>query len=139
MAQSPMEFLSPERARQLVELAEKARAELARFSGESVGYDAAALHLLDEWIERQPSPSRALRVLWISFLGEVFRRRHAGEWVLRQDDGGHLAVLCPTQGGDMRWVAVAVQVARRVENGLQDSLALFYVRESILLRQPTDL
>jgi len=139
MLASSVEFLSPERARQMAELAERARATLAGFSEQRIGYDATALQLLDEWVERVSSPPHTLRVLWIAFLGEVFRRRHGGEWVLGSGDSGRLAVLCPTESGGVRWIAVATQVDRRIANGLPDSLALFYLRESILLKQPTDL
>ncbi|HEC33458.1 MAG TPA: hypothetical protein ENI37_01935 [Chloroflexi bacterium] len=139
MAEGPVEFLSPEWARQMVELAERARAGLVSFSGQDVGYDSAALHLLDEWIERMPSPSQELRLLWVAFLGEIFRRRHSGEWVIHQENGRRLAVLCPTDSGGVHRVEVATQVANRLANGLADSLALFYARESILLRQPRDL
>ncbi len=134
-----VEFLSPEWARQMVELAERARAELARFSGQDVGYDAIALHLLDEWIERIPSPSQKLRLLWVAFLGEVFRRRHGGEWVIHRDDGQRLAVLCPAESGGVRRVEVAAQVANRLSSGFLGSLALFYTQESIMLRQPKEL
>jgi hypothetical protein len=135
----PEEHLSPERARQLVELAERARDELARFSGQEVHYDATALQLLDEWIERVPRPSKPLQVLWIAFLGEGFRRRHGGEWVICRDDGGRLAVLCPAGSGMPHRVEVTTQVARRIANGIADSLALFYARESILLRLPEEV
>lgn len=139
MAGGLVEFLSPEWARQMVELAERARMELSRFSSQSVGYDAAALHLLDEWIERVPSPSEKVRLLWVAFLGEIFRRRHGGEWVIHRENGQRLAVLCPTQSGGVHRVEVAVQVGNRLAHGLADSLALFYTQESILLRQPKDL
>jgi hypothetical protein len=123
----------------MVELAERARAELGRLSGQAVGYDAAALHLLDEWIERAPSPPQTVRLLWVAFLGEVFRRRHGGEWVIHRDDGQRLAVLCPQESGGVHRVEVAAQVSSRLTNGLADSLALFYARESILLKQPKEL
>jgi hypothetical protein len=139
MVTGPVEFLTPERARQMVELAEQAWAELSRLSGQPVSYDATALQLLDEWVEREEHPSQVQRVLWIAFLGEVFRRRHGGEWVIRRGDGAWLAVLCPMKSGEMRWVAVAAQVERRITYGLSDSLSLFYIRESILLRQPKDI
>ena len=134
-----VEFLRPDWARQMVELAERARAALSRLSGQDVEYNAVALHLLDEWIERVPSPSPKLRLLWVAFLGEVFRRRYGGEWVIHRDDGQQLAVLCPTESGGTHRVEVATQVARRLANGLSDSLALFYTQESILLKQPKDL
>jgi hypothetical protein len=134
-----VEFLNPEQARQMVELAERARAALARFSGQSVGYSATALQLLDEWIERTPSPSRELRVLWVAFVGEIFRRRHGGEWIINREEGGRLAVLCPTETGGVRRVEVAMQVNQRIVGGMADSLALFYVSEASYLLRPGDL
>lgn len=134
-----VEFLNPEQARQMVELAERARAALARFSGRPVNYDAPALQLLDEWIERTPSPSREMRVLWVAFLGEIFRRRHGGEWIVNREEGGHLAVLCPTETGGVRRVEVATQVNERVAGGMVYSLALFYVSEASYLHRPSDL
>ncbi len=139
MTGNPVTFLSPDQARQLVEMAERARAELSRFAGHPVGYDATALQLLDEWVERTPAPSPALRVLWTAFLGEMFRRRLGGEWITHQEDGKRLAVLCPTETGGVRHVEVADQIGRRITNGVTDSLALFYARESALLRQPAEL
>jgi len=139
MAHRGMEFLSPERARYLVETAERARVELGRWAGREVGYDATALQLLDEWVERvvqrTPRPPMSVRVLWIAFLGEVFRRRYQGEWIIRREDGQSLAVLCPTERGGLHAVEVAEQVRRRIANGFAESLALFYVRESALLRK----
>ena len=132
-------ILNPEQTRQMAELAEQAQVELSRFAGEPVDYDATALQLLDEWVERQPSPPRALRILWTAFVGEIFRRRHGGRWALRQEDGQQLLILCPTEGGAFHAVAVTDQIDRRIANGMADSLALFYLHESILLRQPRDL
>ena len=142
MAEGDVEFLSPDRARYLVELAERARAALSRWAGQPVEYDATALQLLDEWIERvvrsTPNPSPAVQVLWTAFLGEVFRRRYQGEWVIQQDDGKSLGVLCPVEAGGLHVVEVARQVRRRIQNGFSDSLALFYVREGALLRAEVD-
>lgn len=142
MADDRVEFLAPERARYLVETAERARAALSRWARREVGYDATALQLLDEWIEQvvreTPQPPLGLRALWTAFLGEVFRRRYQGEWVVRADDTGSLAVLCPMQSGGLRVVDVATQVQRRIRNGFVDALALFYVREGALLREPPD-
>ncbi|MCS7179341.1 MAG: hypothetical protein RML46_12135 [Anaerolineae bacterium] len=134
-----LQLLSSDRARQLVELAEEARQHLERFAGQPVHYDATALQLLDEWIERTPSPSRTLRVLWVAFLGEVFRRRHNGEWAIQQGDSGQLTVVCPTERGALHPVDVAGQVNRRIVGGIAESLALFYVRESIRLREHEDI
>ncbi len=142
MTSGDVEFLSPDRARYLVEIAERARVELGRWAGQSVDYDATGLQLLDEWIERAvrstPNPPPSMQVLWIAFLGEVFRRRYQGEWVIRQDDGQSLGVLCPMEAGGLHFVEVAQQVRRRVRDGFAESLALFYVREGALLRGQID-
>lgn len=134
-----VELLSPDRARQLVELAEQARRQLEKFAEGPVRYDGTGLQLLDEWIERTPSPPRSLQILWVAFLGEVFRRRHNGAWAVRRDDTRQLVVLCPTEKGVLRPVEVAVQVGRRITNGIADSLALFYVTESIALREHEEI
>ncbi len=142
MASENVEFLKPDQARYLVETAERARVELGRWAGQRVNYDATALQLLDEWIEHvvrsTPTPSPSMRVLWTAFLGEVFRRRYQGEWVVRKDDGKSLGVLCPKKAGGLHVVEVARQVQRRIRNGFADSLALFYVREGALLRARID-
>lgn len=140
MPQAPLEFLPPERARYLVEMAEQAREALRRFAGHSVDYDSVSLQMLDEWIERHlrqfPSPSPEIRLLWVTFLGEIFRRRHSGEWVLQQSEGDRstLAVLCPVEGGGLRTVDVSGQVSRRIGKGMSNSLAYFYLMTSIQLK-----
>ncbi len=139
MMDSSLQLLNPDRARQLVELAEQARRQLERFADQPVQYDATALQLLDEWIERTPSPTKPLQILWTAFLGEVFRRRHHGEWAIYQGDGGQLTVVCPTERGRLYPVDVAAQVSRRIASGIAESLALYYVRQSILLREHEDI
>lgn len=133
-------FLSAEQIRYLAEMAEQARAALARFSHQEVGYDATALQLLDEWIERHlrqfPEPSQRMRLLWVSFLGEIFRRRHGGEWVVEESGArkGALALLCPAEDGSVRKVDVSGQVGRRITEGISASLAYFYAMASIELK-----
>lgn len=139
MMDASLKLLSPDRVRQLVELAEHARRQLERFAGQPVRYDALALQLLDEWIERTPSPPRPLRILWIAFLGEVFRRRHHGKWAVQKEDGGQLTVVCPNERGMLHPVDVAAQVGRRIAGGIAESLALYYVRQSILLREHEEI
>ncbi|MGQ9466057.1 MAG: hypothetical protein ACUVSG_00225 [Anaerolineae bacterium] len=136
---SSLQLLSPDRVRQLVELAEQARRQLERFAGQPVQYDATALQLLDEWIERTPSPPRSLQILWVAFIGEVFRRRYNGEWAIHRSDGGQLTVVCPTERGMLHPVDVAAQVSRRIAGGIAESLALYYVRQAILLREHEDI
>lgn len=135
-------LLSPDQIRYLAEMAEHARAALARFSEQEVGYTVTALQLLDEWIERHlrqfPEPSQRMRLLWVSFLGEMFRRRHGGEWVIEIEEGkasrGELALLCPLEDGSVRKIDVSGQVGRRIAEGMSASLAYFYAMASIELR-----
>jgi len=133
-----VKFLTPERVRYMVEVAEEARARLGRFAGYEVTYDSTALQILDEWIDRHlrrfSHPSQATRLLWVSFLGEMFRRHHEGEWILRERDGG-LAVLCPAEGGAPCTVDVSGQVGRRIAHGMSASLALFYAVTSVELKR----
>ncbi len=139
MTDASLELLSPDHARQLVELAEQARRQLERFAEGPVRYDGTGLQLLDEWIERTPSPPRPLQILWVAFLGEVFRRRHNGAWAVHRNDSQQLVVVCPTEKGTLHPVEVAAQLSRRIARGIAESLALFYVRESILLREHEDI
>jgi len=135
-----VKFLSPDQIRYLAEMAEQARAAVNHFSGQGVGYDVIALQLMDEWIDRHlrqfPEPSHRMRLLWVSFLGEMFRRRHGGEWVVEEggENKGELAVLCPEEGGGVRKVDVSGQVGRRIAEGISASLAYFYAMTSIELK-----
>lgn len=130
-------LLNPAQIRQLTEMAERARAALTRYVGYEVAYGSTALQLLDEWIDRHVrqfgTPSQQIRLLWASFLGEVFRRRHHGEWALRGNGGG-VMILCPTEGGDVREIDVAGRVDRRVAEGMSASLTYFYAVTSIELK-----
>ena len=131
-------FLTPDKARYLVEVAEEGRVSLGRFVGYKVAYDPIALQLLDEWIDhhlRQFSqPSEEMRLLWVAFLGEMFRRRHGGEWISQEHSGG-LAVLCPAEGGGLHTVDVSGQVGRRIAHGISASLAWFYATTSVELKR----
>lgn len=139
MPESDVRFLGAEQSRYLVEMAERARVRLSHFAGYEVGYDAPALQLLDEWIERvmeeQSQPSQEYRILWIALLGETFRRRFEGEWVMKEGNGQALAVLCPAVMGGLHIVEIARQIQRRIKGGFKNSLSMFYLQESIQLRQ----
>ena len=128
-------YLSQEQARDLVALAEQARKELSQLSGREASYSSGAVQLLDEWIddylEMMPNPPVAVRLLWTSFLGEMFRRRHDGWWALQ--DGG-LVVVCPTDGGDLRMVTVREQIERRIALGMAESVTYFYNATRIALK-----
>lgn len=138
MMAEAVEFLIPERTRYLAETAERARAGLSRFVGYEVDYDAIALQLLDEWIDRHlqqfPNPSPGMCLLWISFLGEMFRRHHWGEWIAQDGERKGLAVLCPTESGGLYTVDVSGQIDRRVAHGISASLVYFYTITCIELQ-----
>jgi hypothetical protein len=132
-------FLSPEQIRYLAEMAEQARTALSRFAGYEVFYDATALQLMDEWIDRHlrqfPEPSQRIRLLWVSFLGEMFRRHHGGEWALRgQSSEGGLIVLCPTESSGVYTVDVSGQIGHRIADGMSASLAYYFAITSIELK-----
>jgi len=136
-----VEFLVPERARYLAKMAEQARAGLSRFVGYEVDYDATALQLLDEWIDRHlqqfPNPSPEMCLLWISFLGEMFRRHHWGEWIVQDGERKGLAMLCPTESGGLYTVDVSGQINRRIAHGMSASLVYFYTVTCIELQAGT--
>jgi hypothetical protein len=134
-----VEFLTREQIHQLTEMAEQARAALSRFAGYEVAYDQTALQLLDEWIDRHmrqfPRPTQTMRLLWVSFLGEMFRRHHEGEWVFQgQGRDGGLSVLCPIGGGGGHIVNVSEYVDRRIYEGISASLVYAFAMTSIELR-----
>jgi hypothetical protein len=130
-------FLAPEQIRYLAEMAEQARAALSQFAGYEVFYDSVALQLLDEWIDRHlrqfPEPSQRIRLLWVSFLGEMFRRHHGGEWALRGQGSkeGGLVVLCPTESSGVYTADVSGQIGRRITGGMSASLAYYFAITSI--------
>ncbi len=134
-----MKFLAPEQIRHLVEMAEQARVALSQYVGYEVVYDSVGVQLLDEWVDRHlrqfQHPSQKMRLLWVSFLGEMFRRHHSGEWVLQErDKGGELALLCPKEGGGLYTVDVSDRVSRRIAHGMSASLVYFYIVTSIELK-----
>ncbi len=125
--------LSSKQSEELGQIAEQGRKGLSSFVGQTVAYDATAMQYLDEWIDRHlkqfSEPSQKMRLLWTSFLGEMFRRHHDGRWVMQ---GGKLAIACPTSDG-AHIVEVGDQVDRRIEEGMAESLSYFYNMERIVL------
>jgi len=125
--EKPVSFLSREQALDLAVIGERARKRLCSFSGQQVGFDAASVQLLDEWIDdylgETQNPPEETRLLWTAFLGELFRRRHEGWWAFRDGD---LVVVCPKGGGEFRVVDLNQQVDRRIAAGMSESLAYFY-------------
>jgi len=135
MGEPSVTHLSQEQARDLASLAERARGELSRLSGREVSYSSSAVQLLDEWLddylERVADPPIPVRLLWTSFLGEVFRRRLDGWWALRD---GKLIIVCPAGEGGFRGVAVREQIDRRIALGMAESVSYFYNATCIQLK-----
>jgi hypothetical protein len=139
MMKDLVKFLAPEQIRYLAEMAEQARAALSQFAGYEVFYDSVALQLIDEWVDRHlrqfPEPSQRIRLLWVSFLGEMFRRHHGGEWALQgKGKEGGLVVLCPTESSGVYTIDVSGQVGRRIASGMSASLAYYFAITSIELK-----
>jgi hypothetical protein len=128
-------FLSKQQVGDLVAIAERARRGLSRFSGQEIAFGPRLVQLLDEWIEDYlevaPNPSTSIRLQWTSLLGEMFRRRHRGWWLLRD---GKLVIVCPTDREGWHLVPVREQVDRRIECGMSESLTYFYNAKRIELR-----
>jgi len=83
-----------------------------------------------------PEPSQRIRLLWVSFLGEMFRRHHGGEWALRGQSNKErgLVVLCPTESSGVYTADVSGQVGRRIAKGMPASLAYYFAITSIELK-----
>lgn len=140
MAKESLQFLPPLQARQMAELADRARLSLSRFAATTVNFDAIGLQLLDEWIDRHlsqfPNPSRDIMTVWGAFLGEVFRRRFHGEWAIEQSQRKpRLGILCPREERGLLFVDVMDQIQRRIKHGMQESLALYYAEKGVAIRE----
>ncbi len=140
MAKETLQFLPPTQARQLTELADRARLSLSRFTSTKVEFDAVGLQLLDEWIDRHirqfPEPSRDIITVWGAFLGEVFRRRFHGEWAIDNSQRKpRLGVICPREQRGLLFVDVMDQIQRRIKNDMQDSLAFYYAEKGVEIRE----
>ncbi|NLE43401.1 MAG: hypothetical protein GX620_01665 [Chloroflexi bacterium] len=135
-----IELLPAERARQLTELAEKARDYLTRLARSDVSYDATGVQLLDEWIERYlqfaSDPPTNTRLAWTAFLGEVLRRRFGCEWALQEDGTGHRSVILVYSVGvsDQKSIDISAQIGKRITDGIAASAACFYLATAIELR-----
>lgn len=140
MVKETLQFLPPTQARQLTELADRARLGLSRFTSTKVEFDAIGLQLLDEWIDRHlrqfPEPSRDIITVWGAFLGEVFRRRFHGEWAIDNSQRKpRLGVICPREQRGLLFVDVMDQIQRRIKNDMQDSLAFYYAEKGVEIRE----
>lgn len=139
MAKRSIQFIAPDRSRQLTELAERARLSLSRFAGVEVDYNAVGLQMLDEWIERHlrqfPNPSNEILLIWSTFLGETFRRRYNGEWgVNTLPRGPQLGIVCPRSASGLLFIDVMEQVQRRVRDGIAESLAFYYTLKGVEIK-----
>ena len=137
VSEATVQPLPPERSMYMQRAAAQAMQVLESFASGPVEYDATALQLLDEWIDRtlrQGPLSDAERVLVIAFLGQTFLDRHGGYWATRtQDQQSGLGVVCPVTGSqdETRFIDVADQVQRRLAHGISDSLTFFYLIRSV--------
>jgi hypothetical protein len=139
MAKLAIQFIPPQRSRQLTDLADCAKLSLSRYAGIDVDYNAVGLQTLDEWIDRHirqfPAPSPEIETAWCAFLGETFRRRYEGQWGI--DNSGakaRLGIICPGTDETPVFVDVMDQVHRRVRNGMNESLAFYYTIKGVELR-----
>ncbi len=140
MSNRPIKFLPMAKAKQLTEMAERARLSLTRFSGVEVKYNAVGLQLLDEWIDRHlrqfPNPSSEIVMVWAAFLGEVFRQRFSGEWAIESSGRQpRLGILCPKEEQGLQFVSVMEQVQLRVKHGMSESLAFYYTITGVEIKQ----
>ncbi|MBN1260948.1 MAG: hypothetical protein JXB35_09735 [Anaerolineae bacterium] len=140
MVKQTISFLPPMQARQLTELAERARISLGRFASVDVSYDVNGLQLLDEWVDRHlrqfPSPSKDILTIWGAFLGEVFRRRFHGEWAIDQGKRQpRLGVICPKETRGLIFVDVMEQIQRRTHAGMAESLSWYYSMKAIEIKE----
>lgn len=139
MTQNPLQFLPLDQARQLIELAERARLGLSRFAETEVEYNAIGLQMLDEWIDRHlrqfPRPSKEIFMAWGTFLGETIRRRFGGEWGVNRSGGRpRLGIICLKGESGLIFIDVMDQLQRRVKTGMNESLAFYYTMKGIELR-----
>ena len=131
MAKYSVQLVPPQQAKQLSNLSERARLSLARYAGIEIEYNAVGMQMLDEWIDRHlkqfPNPSEQIVTLWAAFFGEIFRRRFNGRWIIQHTPAGQsrLGVACPS-GKSYVFIDAMGQVKKRVQRGMQESLAFYY-------------
>ncbi len=139
MPKRTVQFIPPQRSQQLTELADRARLSLSRYAGITVEYNAIGLQTLDEWIERHvrqfPRPSAEIRTVWGAFLGETFRRRHGGQWGIENTSKRpRLGIVCPRENQGLIFVDVMDQVMRRIDGGMDESLAFYYTIKGVEIK-----
>ncbi|MGC9521250.1 MAG: hypothetical protein ACP5HG_05135 [Anaerolineae bacterium] len=138
MPKRSIQLLPPQRSQQLTALADRARFSLSQYAGVEVDYNAVGLQTLDEWIERHlrqfPRPSSEIRTVWGTFLGETFRRRYQGQWAIENSRGRpRLGIVC-SKGKDLVFIDVMDQVSRRIQRGMNESLAFYYTIRGVELQ-----
>ncbi len=132
--------LPKERAAYMQKAALQLYKALVEFSDGPIQVGPVALQTLDEWIERQTRQlplSQAKRVQAVAFLGQVFLGRHRGYWATKISGRQQtLGVVCPVMGPKKRgrFIDVSGQVNRRLERGITESLAFFYLTTSVDLQ-----
>jgi len=136
MMKRSTQFISPQKSRQLSDLADRAKISLSRYAGIDVEYNAIGLQLLDEWIERHlkqvGEPSAEIRIVWGAFLGEAFRRRYQGQWGTdRTGPNERLGIICPRNDQAPVFIDVMDQIAHRIRDGMEESLAFYYTIKGI--------
>lgn len=130
------QFISPQKSRQLSDLADRAKVSLSRYAGTDVEYNAIGLQLLDEWVERHlkqvGEPSTEIRILWGAFLGETFRRRYQGQWGTdRTGPSERLGIIYSRDDQAPAFIDVMGQIALRIRDGMEESLAFYYAIKGI--------
>ncbi len=139
MTKRAVQFIPPQKSRQLTDLADRAKLSISRYAGVDVDYNAVGLQTLDEWIDRHirqfPNPSQEIETVWCAFLGETFCRRFEGQWGI--DNSGtkaRLGVICPRADETSVFIDVMDQIRRRIRDGMNESLAFYYTIRGVEIR-----
>ena len=122
------------------QLAETHRKIAERESGTPAEYDAQAFERTDafitaEWSEREMLTPEATLALVGSYVGECIRRLQGGTWGYTAAHGYHLDGVGGNGAGGGARIYPFVKVAKRFENGMDDSLAHYYWSLSLLLER----
>jgi hypothetical protein len=121
-------------ARAAVELARSEFAQKLDFSSESIeGLDEILVTVADSPELEVDFEAR----LWGSYLGEVLRRRYAGNWELTLYPGGNVAVPAVEVRGSKLFPLM--KVYRRLTVGEEDDLRTFYSMVTERLGKPAQV
>jgi hypothetical protein len=143
--ESAVRPLDPDQSLHLRQAAAQALEVLQGFSGDQIRFGATALQVLDEWVERVQRNGAlppSAQVLVIAFLGHTFLQTYGGYWVMRvEGEPKGLGVVCPVTASDgsTRFIDIVDAVKRRLDHGIHESLALFYLATSLDLKKQTVL